>query len=164
MLSVPAMALLAFSASADPSQEDVDAARSECRDAFLARDAEAYMDAAVSMIAWGGLQNPEWTREVELCLAFAEAIEGADLETARERAAALANEGDPTFATEAPASPAELPEADTRLGDYLTRLQADGADIDAVVAVITGACLIPEDATRQIRQIIDIACNQAARF
>jgi hypothetical protein len=40
---------------------------------------------------------------------------------------------------------------------------ASDADIDAVVAVITGACLIPEDATRQIRQIIDIACNEAAR-
>ncbi|WP_132546633.1 hypothetical protein [Rhodovulum euryhalinum] len=105
MLSLPAMALLAFPVSADPSQEDVDAARSECRDAFLARDAEAYMDAAAVMIAWGSLQNPEWTREVELCLALAEAIEGANLETARERAAAQANEGDRTFATEAPASP-----------------------------------------------------------
>ena len=39
-------------------------------------------------------------------------------------------------ATEAPASPAELPEADSRLADYLTRLQADGADIDAVVREI----------------------------
>lgn len=136
MLSMPAMAFLAFPAGADPSQDEIDAARSECRDAFLARDAEAYMDAAASMIAWGALQNPEWTREVELCLAFAETIEGANLETARERAAALANEGDRTFATEAPASPAELPEADSRLADYLTRLQADGADIDAVVREI----------------------------
>ena len=136
MLSLPAMALFAFPVSANPSQEDVDAARSECRDAFLARDAEAYMDAAASMIAWGALQNPEWMRDVELCLAFADAIEGANLETARERAAALAGEGDPMVATEAPASPAELPEADTRLADYLTRLQADGADIDAVVREI----------------------------
>lgn len=136
MLSMPAMAFLAFPAGADPSQDEIDAARSECRDAFLARDAEAYMDAAASMIAWGALQNPEWTREVELCLAFAETIEGANLETARERAAALANEGDRTFATEAPASPAELPEANSRLADYLTRLQADGADIDAVVREI----------------------------
>lgn len=136
MLSMPAMAFLAFPAGADPSQEVVDAARSECRDAFLARDAEAYMDAAASMIAWGALQNPEWMREVELCLAFADAIEGANLETARERAAALAREGDPMVATEAPASPAELSEADTRLADYLTRLQADGADIDAIVREI----------------------------
>jgi len=36
-------------------------------------------------------------------------------------------------------------------------------DIDAVVAAITGACLIPEDATRQIRQIIEVACEEAAR-
>lgn len=136
ILSLPAMALLAFPVSANPSQQDVDAARSECRDAFLARDAEAYMDAAASMIAWGALQNPEWTREVELCLAFAEAIEGANLETARERAAALANQSDPTFATDGPAPAADLFEADTRLADYLTRLQADGADVDAVVREI----------------------------
>lgn len=136
MLSLSAMALVAFPANADPSQEDVDAARSACRDAFLARDAQAYIDAAASMIAWGTLQNPEWTREVELCLAFAEAIEGANLETARERAAALANPSDPTFAAEAPAPPADLPEADTKLADYLTRLQADGADVDAVVREI----------------------------
>jgi len=132
------LALLSFPAGADPSQEEVDAARSECRDAFLARDAEAYMTAAASMIAWGSLQNPEWSREVELCLAFAEAIEGADLGTMRERAAAISDGSD---LTSAPSSEAPMPQPDTsaadaRLTDYLARLEADGADVEAIVREI----------------------------
>ncbi len=130
------MAFLVVHASADPSQEAVEAARSECRDAFLARDAEAYMDAAASMIAWGSLQNPVWMREVELFLAFAEAIEGASFETAGERAAALSNGGDLDSEAAAPVPPTDVPTADTCLADYLARLQADEADVDAVVREI----------------------------
>jgi len=138
LLTFPAIALLALPAGADPSQEEVDAARSECRDAFLARDAEAYIDAAASMIAWGILQNPEWTREVELCLAFAEAIEGANLETARERAAGLSDGSNLTSApsSESSAPLAEAPAPDTKLVDYLARLEANGADVEAIVREI----------------------------
>lgn len=136
MLSLPAVALLVSSASADPSEEDVYAARLDCRDAFLAGNAEAYMDAAASMIAWGPLQNPEWTKEVELCLALAEAIEGANLDTARDRAAAIHIDGVPTSAPEAPASPTDRPEASTLLADYRTRIQADRTDVDEVVREI----------------------------
>jgi len=134
VLTFPAIALLAFPADADPSQEEVLAARSECRDAFLARDAEAYMDAAASMIAWGSLQNPEWSREIDLCLAFAEAIEGADLETARERAVAISDGSGLTSAlsSEAPVPQPDTPIADSRLADYLARLEADGTEVEAI--------------------------------
>lgn len=138
LLTLTTTALIAFPAGADPSQQEVDTARSECRDAFLARDAEAYMDAAASMIAWGSLQNADWSREVELCLAFAEAIEGASLDTARERAAGLSDAVGPTPApSEEPAAPqADAPAADTRLADFLSRIQADGADVEAIVREI----------------------------
>ncbi|MCB1469356.1 MAG: hypothetical protein KDK08_19955 [Rhizobiaceae bacterium] len=138
LFSFAAMTLLASPAGADPSQEDIDAARAECRDAFLARDAEAYMNAAASMIAWGSLQNPEWTREVELCLAFADAIENANLDTARERAAEMSNGSGLTSApsSEYPAPLAEAPAADTRLADYIAKLEADGADVEVIVREI----------------------------
>ena len=138
LLTLTTTALIAFPAGADPSQQEVDTARSECRDAFLARDAEAYMDAAASMIAWGSLQNADWSREVELCLAFAEAIEGASLDTARERAAGLSDAVGPTPApSEEPAAPqADVPAADTRLADFLSRIQADGADVEAIAREI----------------------------
>lgn len=138
LLTLPTIALIAFPAGADPSQQDVDTARSECRDAFLAKDADAYMNAAASMIAWGALQNPDWSREVELCLAFADAIEGASLETARERAAGLSDGDSPTSAplSVAAAPPAETPPADTRLTDYLSRIEADGADLERIVREI----------------------------
>jgi hypothetical protein len=139
LFTLPTMALIAFPAGADPSQQEVDAARSECRDAFLARDADAYMNAAASMIAWGSLQNADWSREVELCLAFAEAIEGASLETARERAAGLSDGIGPTSAplSAAAASQADPPAADTRLADYLSRIEADGEAIVREIAADT---------------------------
>ncbi len=96
------------------------------------------MNVAASMIAWGPLESANWTKEVELCLAFADAIDGASLQVARARAAAITNGGG---STDKPLSNAtepqgEAPDGNTKLSDYLERLNAGGPDIDAVVAEI----------------------------
>jgi hypothetical protein len=164
LLTLTTTALIAFPAGADPSQQEVDTARSECRDAFLARDAEAYMNAAASMIAWGSLQNADWSREVELCLAFAETIEGANLDTARERAAGLSDAVGPTSAplSVAAVPQADAPAADTRLADYLSRIEADGADEEVIareIAVDTTFAPPPSPA----RDTLEAALNAYVR-
>ncbi len=128
-VALPLLAVLAVPAQAEPSPEEVDTARTACEDAFLARDAEAYTNAAAIMIAWGEMQNPDLTREVELCLAFADVIEGVDLATVRARAAGAAVSDAEALAL---AAPPEIAEANTRLADYLARATADGADLEAL--------------------------------
>lgn len=164
LLTLTTTALIAFPAGADPSQQEVDTARSECRDAFLARDAEAYMDAAALMIAWGSLQNADWSREVELCLAFAEAIEGASLDTARERAAGLSDAVGPTPApSEEPVAPqADAPAADTRLADFLSRIQADGADVEAIAREIAADTTFAPPPSPE-RDVLEEALNAYVR-
>ena len=131
-ITLPLLAILAVPARAEPSPEEVDTARTACQDAFLARDAEAYTNAAAVMIAWGEMQNPNLTREVELCLAFADVIEGVDLATVRARAAAAAVSGTAASTLAAP----EIAEANTRLADYLARATAHGADLEALAREI----------------------------
>jgi len=114
---------MAMPALADPSTAELEDARIACRDSFLARDVEAYLDAAATMISWGELENADIAQEVELCLAFASAIDGADLEEARSRAAEL-TEFD--VAPEIPAAPST---DDGRVAEYLARAQADNADL-----------------------------------
>jgi hypothetical protein len=113
----------AMPAPADPSTAELEEARIACRDSFLARDVEAYLDAAATMISWGELENEDIAQEVELCLAFANALDGADLEEARSRAAEL-TEFD--VAPEIPAAPST---DDGRVAEYLARAQADDADL-----------------------------------
>jgi hypothetical protein len=134
LLTFNMMALIAFPAGADPSQQEIDAARSKCRDAFLAQDADAYMNAAASMIAWGSLQNADWSKEVDLCLAFAEAIDGASLDIARKKAASLSSTTSAVSVATVPE--AEAPVVDTKLADYLSRIEAVGADVEAIVREI----------------------------
>lgn len=121
LTTVPVLALLAAPAQAEPSAEEFETARSACRESFLARNLEAYLDAAATMISWGTVQNGDWAREVDLCLAFADAIEGADLETALARAAALSG-------AEASVSTT----ANSRLADYLERARVDGEDLEVL--------------------------------
>src|SRR6056297_1930773 len=122
--------LLTAPALADPSPVELDTASAACRDAFLTRDTEAYLDAAASMIAWGAVEDPEMAREVELCLAFAEVMEGADLEESAARAAA-------TPESEVADAEPEVPAADEgRLAEYLARAQAEDADMAALTAEI----------------------------
>jgi hypothetical protein len=118
----------------EPTLQDVDAARSACRDSFLARDPEKYLEVASKMIAWGPVENPEWAKEVELCLAFASSIEGADLEKARARAKGLESEaGSKSESSVGEDQEADtLPSSDTRLSDYLARARVGGEGMEAL--------------------------------
>jgi len=130
LLAPASLAFLVAPALADLSTAEFEDTRDACRNAFIARDAEAYLDAAARMISWGAVENPDVAPEVELCLAFSDVIEGADLEQARSRAAALAEKD---IATSDPAAPT----ADGgRLAEYLARAQAAGADMAALAVDI----------------------------
>lgn len=124
------LAFLVAPALADPSTAEFEDARDACRDAFIARDADAYLDAAARMISWGAVENPDVVPEVELCLAFSDVLECADLEEARSRAAALAETGVAT------SDPAALTADGGHLAEYLARAQAEGADIAALAVDI----------------------------
>lgn len=113
---------LVVPALADPSTTELEDARIACRDSFLARDVDGYLDAAATMISWGEVENADVVQEVELCLSFANALDGADLEEARSRAADSSGSG---LASEGP-STASID--DGRLAAYLARAQADDAD------------------------------------
>lgn len=130
LLAPLAFSLLASPALGDPTPAELDAARTACRDAFLAQDAEVYLDAAATMIAWGEVSDADMAREVELCLAFAEVLEGVDLEDARVRAVAATG----TEASDVePTAPAD---DDGRLADYLVRANSADADMAALAADI----------------------------
>lgn len=126
ILATASLAFLVAPAVADPSTAEFDDARAACRDAFLTRDVEAYIDAAAKMISWGAVENSHMATEVELCLAFSDVLEGADLDEARSRAAELA---ETSVATSDPAVPTT---DDGRLAEYLARAQAEGADMAAL--------------------------------
>ncbi|WP_071673161.1 hypothetical protein [Nioella nitratireducens] len=139
LYSLTFLALITHPVSAEPSAQEFEQARTACRDAFLARDAEAYLNAAATMISWGEVAGSDLAREVDLCLALADALEGASPEAARMRAAELAQPA--ILDTEDPQISAEEPSdqitSDTRLADFLERVQAEESDIGAVAADIT---------------------------
>jgi hypothetical protein len=113
------LACLVAPAFADPSLVELEDARVACRDSFLAGEVEAYLDAAATMISWGEVENMDVAQEVELCLAFSDALAGADVEEARARAETLADTSVTT-----PVIPA-LSVDSGRLAEYLARAQAD---------------------------------------
>ncbi|WP_139327859.1 hypothetical protein [Rhodobacter aestuarii] len=162
--AAPLLALITPPAAAEPSQGDVDAARSACRDAFLARDADAYTSAAASMIAWGPLQNPDWSKEVELCLAFAGAIEGADLSVARTRAASMVGGGSlsPISGEEKADTATPTAETDTQLTKYLARVGEENADMDKIVSdIVSDSAFTP--ASGPDRDALETAISNYAR-
>ncbi|MBF9060722.1 hypothetical protein HKCCSP123_16195 [Rhodobacterales bacterium HKCCSP123] len=130
LLSSAALCFLAASAIADPSPAEFEDARTACRDAFLARDVDAYLNAASTMIGWGEVESSGFAREIELCLAFADFLDGVNLEEVRSRAAALTQLG---IATSDPGGP---PTADGQLEEYLARAQGDDSDMAALAAEI----------------------------
>lgn len=135
MIPVAFMVLIAPPVGADPTSLEIELARSACRDAFLSRDPEAYRDAAAKMIEWGEITNSDWAREVELCLAFANVLDGVDLEDLGLRAAGqVSPETDPLGVS--PAEPGNHVATDARLADFLARVRLEGGDIGAVAAEI----------------------------
>lgn len=122
LLTPVGLLCLAVSAIADPSTAEMEDARIACRDSFLARDVEAYLDAAATMISWGELEQADIAQEVELCLAFANALDGVDVEEARRRAAELIE------IDVAPENPVAPSSDGGRLAEYLARAQADEAN------------------------------------
>lgn len=126
IFATASLACLVSPALADPSTAEFDDARTACREAFLTRNVEAYLDAAAKMISWGAVENPHVMTEVELCLALSDVFENADLEEARSRAAALAETSVDTSDSAAPSAEGG------RLAEYLARAQAEGVDMAAL--------------------------------
>lgn len=115
--------LLAFPVLAAPTPAELETARTACRDAFLDQDREAYLDVASTMIAWSVVDDTDIAREVELCLAFAEVLEGVNSEELRSS----------VVMAEASDGPAA---ADVRLSNYLARAQAEDANMAALAGDI----------------------------
>ncbi|PIE15845.1 MAG: hypothetical protein CSA68_05485 [Rhodobacterales bacterium] len=68
---------------ANPTGKMVEAARNQCRDAFLAKDADAYHNAAAKMMGWRHVENAEWQKDIDFCLSLADYLDGADLQIAK---------------------------------------------------------------------------------
>lgn len=124
------LALIAPPGLADPSEAEVGDVRKACRDAFLARDMDSYLEAAANMINWGVVEDREIDQEVALCLAFSDFLEDTDIEDVRTRAALLADNGI-GGAVSRPTS-TDHP----KLAEYLARAREEDSDIASLAAEI----------------------------
>lgn len=132
IIALPFLTAFSFPAQAEPSPDEIETTSTACQDAFIAKDAEAYVHAASTMLSWGEMQNPELARKVELCLAFADAIQGVDLElvqkhsevaTASDHASEITNDSGTT-------------EPNDRLAKYLSQIKNDDVDMEALAVEI----------------------------
>jgi hypothetical protein len=139
--------VLPILALANPTEEMVEVARNQCRDAFLAGDADTYHSAAATMIAWRGVSNTEWQKEIDFCLSLAGSLEGADLSIAR----ALAAEASTGLSSDV-----------DDLVAYLSRTKSESADMPSLAEEIANDKAFAPSSSPE-RDALEAALNEYVR-